>query len=355
VRFDIANNRRKVGEMALLVKIVAILAPLAVLLVAQPAFAAVPFNPGYGKGNAAECTKTISSGSIQAASNGLGDGQVLCVRGGVYTEGDKRLNLDVSGTPGAVRKIKAYPGERVRLRGAIIGKGSHWVIEGLFVDASYGQVGPSRGGRTNTDQAIKWMEGTNIRFDSVELINRRPKGGPDLAGSCVYFGGAKQRVFPTNITIENSSIHQCGQLPRDNLEHCVYLGRSSGVTLRDNRIYDCANRSIQLHPNTDNALVVGNLVDSDHQAGINLDRSANNNTIRNNVVDTPNGKTIFIGRSYSGSGNAVIDNCVWDTHVALAGTVAKSGNILANPRTSGHTVTNGSCATKLPAESPFRP
>jgi parallel beta-helix repeat protein len=199
------------------------------------------------------------------------------------------------------------------------------------------------------------MKGTNIRFDSVELINRRPKGDPDLAGSCVYFGGAKQRVFPTNITIENSSIHQCGQLPRDNLEHCVYLGRSSGVTLRNNRIYDCANRSIKHTPDTDNALVVGNLVDSDHQAGINLDRSANNNTIRNNVVDTPNGKTIFIGRSYSGSGNDVIDNCVWDTHVALAGTVTKSGNILANPRTSGHTVTNGSCAAKLPAESPFRP
>jgi parallel beta-helix repeat protein len=90
----------------------------------------------------------------------------------------------------------------------------------------------------------------------------------------------------------------------------LYLGQSSGVTVRNSWVYDCADRSIQLSPDTDNALVIGSLVDSDHQAGILLGDSADNNTIRNNVVDAPNGKTIYTGGQYFGSGNAVIDNCV---------------------------------------------
>jgi parallel beta-helix repeat protein len=334
---------------ALCVSIMAIIA-----VNTHPALAAIPFNPGYGKGNAAECTQTISAGSIENAAKALPNGQVLCVRGGVYTEDDQRLNLTLSGTSSAPKKIKAYPGERVELRGAIIGTGSHWVIEGLFVDASYSpvQTTPGKDGpRTNTDQAIKWTAGTNLRFDSVELINRRSDLNPDLAGSCLFFGGTK----PTNITIENSSIHQCGQLPRTNHEHCLYLGQSSGVTVRNSWVYDCADRSIQLSPDTDNALIVGNLVDSDHQAGILLGDSADNNTVRNNVVDAPNGKTIYTGGQYFGSGNAVIDNCVWDTNVQLASNVTKSGNILVNPQIIGHIVNDPTCAAKLPADSPFRP
>jgi parallel beta-helix repeat protein len=221
----------------------------------------------------------------------------------------------------------------------------------VFVDGSYSPVGTASRGGSNTVPAIKWTGGTNIRFDSVELINRRPNLDPDLAGSCVFFGGEN----PTNITLENSSIHQCGQLPRTNTEHCVYNGKSFGLTLRDNWIYDCANRSVQLSPDSDNALVVGNLVDSDLNNGISLNNSADNNTVRNNVVDTPNDKTIFTGGTYSGSGNAVIDNCVWDTDVDLAANVTRSGNILADPQISGHTVTNSTCAEKLPGGSPFRP
>jgi hypothetical protein len=345
----ILSIRTGVFIAALCVSIMAIIA-----VNTHPALAAIPFNPGYGKGNAAECTQTISAGSIENAAKALPNGQVLCVRGGIYTEGDKRLNLAVSGTSSAPKKIKAYPGERVELRGAIIGTGSHWVIEGLFVDASYSpvQTTPGKDGpRTNTDQAIKWTAGTNLRFDSVELINRRSDLNPDLAGSCLFFGGTK----PTNITIENSSIHQCGQLPRTNHEHCLYLGHSSGLTVRNNWVYDCADRSIKLAPDTDNALVVGNLVDSEHQAGISLDQSANNDTVRNNVVDTQNGKTIFTGGNYAGSGNAVIDNCVWDTNVQLASNVTKIGNILVNPQIIGHIVNDPTCAAKLPADSPFRP
>jgi parallel beta-helix repeat protein len=335
---------------ALCVSIMAIIA-----VNTHPALAAIPFNPGYGKGDAAECTQTISAGSIENAAKALPNGQVLCVRGGVYTEGDQRLNLTLSGTSSAPKKIKAYPGERVELRGAIIGTGSHWIIEGLFVDGSYSPVQTTSGKdgpRTNTDQTIKWTEGTNIRFDSVELINRHPNGNPDLAGSCTYFGTTRK---PTNITIENSSIHQCGQLPRTNHEHCLYLGKSSGVTVRNSWVYDCADRSIQLSPDTDNALVIGSLVDSDHQAGILLGDSADNNTVRNNVVDAPNGKTISTGGQYFGSGNAVIDNCVWDTNVQLASNVTKSGNILVNPQIIGHIVNDPTCAAKLPADSPFRP
>jgi hypothetical protein len=342
-------------------KIIVILALLAVLLVPQSGFAVVTFNPGFnpgvGKGSAAECTRTISSGSIENAADGLGNGQVLCVRDGVYTEGDQKLQLRTSGASGAPKKIKAYPGERVEFRGALEGEGSHWIIEGLFVDASYSPVNPAPGGGANTDQAIKWTKGTNIRFNSVELINRRPNRDPDLAGTCVYFGPGKP---PTNITIKNSSIHHCGQLPRKlTSEHCVSAGLSSGLRLRNNRVYACADLSIFLGSDTHKALVVGNLVDSNPQGGtqggIKLEGSVDNARVRNNVVDTPNGTAIYTSHHYSGSGNVVFDNCVWDTHVNLAANVTHRSNILANPQISGHTVTNSRCAEKLPADSPFRP
>ena len=315
------------------------------------ASAAVTFTPGYGQGTAAECTRTIAAGSIEAAANALASGQVLCVRGGIFTETDKLVNLTTSGTAGAPKKIKAYPGERVELRGGINSKASYWVIEGLFVDASYSPSGPAPGGRINTDQAINVTGGTNVLIDSVELVNRNPNLNPDLAGTCLYVGGSAR----TNITVTNSAIHRCGQLPRSNHEHCVYAAMSSGLTIRDNWIYDCADRSIQVSPDTDNALIVGNLVDSDSQSGIDLDNSANNDVVRNNVVDTPNGKTIYTGRSYVGSGNAVDDNCVWRSDLALTSDVARAGNLVADPQIVGHTVGNSACAAKLPVGSPFRP
>jgi Right handed beta helix region len=307
------------------------------------------FNPGVGKGSASECTTTISSGSIQNAANNLNAGGVLCLRAGIYQEGDGRISLNTSGTGSAPKKIKAYPGERVEIRSSFRPIANNWVIEGVFVDASYSPVETTVSGmgvlRTNTDQAIS-MPGSNVLVDSVELINRRTV---DNSGTCV-FGGQS-----VNFTIVNSWIHQCGQLPRDNLEHCIYAGDANAMTIRNNLVSDCANRSVQLYPNTDNALVEGNLVDSDHQNGINLNGSADNNTVRNNVGDTPNGETIYTGLMYNGAGNVVQNNCVWDEPPQLAANVAFSGNIVENPQIANRTVTNATCAEKLPAGSPFRP
>jgi hypothetical protein len=315
--------------------------------------APAPFNPGFGKGDPAECSRTIRAGSIEAAANSLENGQVLCVRGGIYTETDRLITIRASGTVDAPKKIKAYPGERVEIRGAIVSSASHRIIEGLFIDASYATSGPAPGSRVNTNQAIQWIGGTNIRIDSVEIVNRRPNRDPDLAGTCVYFGGT---VRPTSITLENSSIHQCGQLPRTNHEHCIYAAKVSELTIRNNWIHDCADRGIQLSPDAERVLVVGNVVSSDSPAaGILLDRSATSNRIQNNVVDTPNGKTISTGLQYAGSGNAVTDNCVWDTALALRSDVASGGNIVADPEISHSTVTAAACVPRLPPDSPFRP
>jgi parallel beta-helix repeat protein len=311
------------------------------------------FTPGFGKGSATECTRTISSGSIETAANGLSPGGVLCLRGGTYSEGDRSIYINASGTYTSPKKIKAYPGERVEIRSyfRFTSGVRHWVIEGVFVDASYSPTKITKNGHTSTEQAMSFHANTNITIDSVELINRRPNLNPDLAGSCVFIGGTSNS---TNITIQNSSIHQCGQLPRTNLEHCIYAAKVDRLILSNNWFYDCADRSIQLYPDANGALVVGNLVDSNHQAGIDLDSGADNNVVRNNVVDTPNGKTIYTGGTYRGSGNAVRENCVWDTSPSLTSDVATSGNILANPRISGYTVTNATCAAKLPTGSPFR-
>jgi len=164
------------------------------------------------------------------------------------------------------------------------------------------------------------------------------------------FGGRS-----VDLTIQNSWIHRCGQLPRDNQEHCIYAGNAQGITIRNNLIADCANRSVQLYSNTDNALVEGNLIDSEHQNGITLNGSAYNNTVRNNVVDTPNGDPLSTGGVYTGAGDAVRDNCVWDVAPELVAKVVSGSNMVANPQIANRKVTNATCAAKLPLGSPFRP
>ncbi len=320
---------------------------------AAPAEAAT-FQPGVGKGSATECTRTISSGSVETAANGLGSGGVLCLRGGVYAESDRSITINTSGTATAPKKIKAYPGERAEIRSSFrfSTRGvSHWVIEGIFVDASYAPARDANGARTNTEQALSFHSSTDITINSVELINRRPNLDPDLAGTCVFVGGTANS---TGIAIKDSSIHQCGQLPRTNHEHCIYAAHADGLIVSNSRIYDCADRGVQLYPDADGSTIVGNLVYSTHQSGIDLDADADSNVVSNNVVDTPNGKTIYTGGTYRGSGNVVKDNCVWNTPTMLASGTTTSGNILANPLISGYTVTNATCATKLPTGSPFR-
>jgi hypothetical protein len=41
---------------------------------------------------------------------------VLCLRGGIHSESDRRINMKTSGTATSPKKIKAYPGERVEIR-----------------------------------------------------------------------------------------------------------------------------------------------------------------------------------------------------------------------------------------------
>ena len=351
-RVSRTRTARRAHTPALLVMLAALALALLGTYLAAPAEAAI-FKPGFGLGSATECTRTISSGSIEAAANSLSRGGVLCLRGGIY-QSDRSITINTSGTATSPKKIKAYPGERVEIRASFrIRSVSYWVIEGVFVDASYAPIRTITSGsrRINTEQAMSIQASTDITIDSVELINRRPNLNPDLAGTCVFVGGSSN---PTRITIQNSSIHRCGQLPRTNLEHCIYANGVNNLIVSNNWIYDCADRSIQFYPDANGSSVVGNLVDSDHQAGIVLDADADNNVIRNNVVDTPNGETIYTGQSYSGSGNVVRDNCVWDTGTRLVSYVTAIGNILAIPRISGYTVTNATCSAKLPTGSSFR-
>jgi hypothetical protein len=123
--------------------------------------------------------------------------------------------------------------------------------------------------------------------------------------------------------------------------------------IRGNWIADCANRSVQIYPNADGNTFEGNLIDSDHNIGYLLNNDSDNNVIQNNVVDTPNNDTLQVGSSWNGSGNTFSENCVWDSPPDSATGITQAGNIVRNPLISGHTVTDATCAAKLPPGSPF--
>lgn len=292
--------------------------------------------------------------TVQRLVDSLSAGQVGCLRGGVYTQPDKQVIFEKGGDQGGRIVLRSYPGETAQFRGLIyIPRGSDYItIYDLRLDGSYGAVGRghSRGDR-NTAQAVKVM-GDDVNILDNNITNRRPNGNPDLAGTCIILGSSE--VTAVNVSIKGNRIHRCGQLPRTNHEHGIYASNIRGAKIVDNLIYDNADRGIQLYPNAKRTLVEGNVIDDNGQ-GLVINGNSSYNTVRNNVFSNPaDSWNINLGPKLSGTGNRVVDNCVWAAggesrfnHPGFFTNVL--GNVTANPRyrnLHSFQVTNPTCLGK---------
>ena len=70
------------------------------------------------------------------------------------------------------------------------------------------------------------------------------------------------------MVIEGNRIHDCGELPAANHDHGIYVGNAAGRSIRDNWIYDNADRGIQLYPDADRTAITGNVIDGNGQGVI---------------------------------------------------------------------------------------
>lgn len=105
--------------------------------------------------------------------------------------------------------------------------------------------------------------------------------------SCVLIASYYSRKPPRGVHTKNNRIHDCGRLPRTNHDHGIYVEDARGTVIAHNRIYENADRGIQLYPDAQESTIERNIIDNNGE-GINFsgvdELVSENNVVRRNVV-----------------------------------------------------------------------
>lgn len=223
----------------------------------------------------------------------LRPGETGCFRGGRYRFSEIRI---------ATRDITLSPvrAEKVSLLGAIkippTGTGA--VVEGMRLNGAGGSsdIGPK------------------IYADDVVLRDNVITN--DHTNICVLVTRFYSSPAPRNVVIRHNRIHDCGRLPSTNLDHGIYLSEAVGTVIKDNLIYDNADRGVQLYPAPRGTLISGNVIDGNGDGMVlsGADGSTSDeNLVHGNIIT--NSRLSWNVRSGgdgpSASANLVAGNCVF--------------------------------------------
>lgn len=273
---------------------------------------------------ALRCDRTLAAGGdVVGFLAGLGPDQVGCLREGVHqAAGVARI-----GAPGVV--LSSYPGESATLAGRlwVDAGGDRAVVQDLVLDGRNPAAKPS----------------PTINADGVAL--RGNEISNDHTAICVSVNDYGGEPPPRGVVIEGNVIHDCGLLPPTNHQHGIYLGGARETLVSGNLIYGNADRGIQLYPDADGSIVVGNVID-DNGSGLifggDWSRSSDGNLVVGNVItgsrDRYNIESHWQGPI--GEGNVAIGNCTRATSDDHGGSPAGSGlePSMSGVRTFGNAV-----------------
>jgi parallel beta-helix repeat protein len=254
----------------------------------------------------------------------LSAGEIGCLRGGTYTEGDTLLKIT---RPGIT--LRSAPGERATIKARIhVAEGANGaVVRNLNLDGSPNKL-PSP--TVNAD---------NTRWLNNDVTNRH------RSQSCFVIGD-KYYGIADDTLISNNRIHNCGRLPRTNHDHGIYINEGRGTRIIDNKIYDNSDRGIQLRASAQRTVIRRNIIDGNGEGIIfsGSDGTASNNTtVENNIISFStvrhNAESYYPKGNPIGKGNLVTNNCVYGgarggsdggIQSPQIGFVAKN-NVLKNP------------------------
>jgi parallel beta-helix repeat protein len=284
---------------------------------------------------AAACNQTASPGgpisTPAALIAALSPGQTGCFRAGTY--GDHVAETQISK---ANITLMSYPGEKATLLGRIwIDGGGHGVtIKGLILNG-YGTP-------ANNLLPSVTIHGTDVTIADNDISNRNPADPSVNAGICVnvatYNGFTGDRAI-----VERNRIHDCGRInPRQNHDHGIYITDASNVIVRNNVIYDNADKGIHLWPSAQGAQIYNNTIDN-NATGILFGETSANNIVHDNIVTNAYERFNLEDYNGTGIGNVARDNCLWasvgnpyfdqngGTDPALASHVTLTNNSVQNP------------------------
>ena len=249
--------------------------------------------------------------------------------------------------------LTGYPGESATLVGRIwVKEGADGVvIENLSLD-----------GRNEDDLPSPTVNADDVVFRGNDVTN-------DHTAICFVIGDDRFGESDGTV-IEGNRVHDCGQLPATNHEHGIYVAFARGTAIRDNAIFDNADRGVQLYPNADDSSVTGNVIEGNGQGvifGGDESHSSDGNVVAGNVIT--NSTIRFNVESHwqgpVGRGNVARDNCVWTASDEYGGEPPGSGieaamsgveatdNVVAEPDYSdadnGDLRIDGETACEVPA------
>lgn len=272
-------------------------------------------------------------------------GQVGCLRAGDYTT-DGEVSIR---TPGIT--LTSYPGERATVHGRlwIERTGDGVTVSNLDLD-----------GRNPTD-----LPSPTINADDVTL--RRNNITNHHTAICVSIGSPDTYGRAHRTLIEGNHIHDCGRLPPTNQNHGIYVNSSDDAVIRNNRIFDNADRGIQLYPDAQRTLVTGNVIDGNGVGvifGGSETTTSSDNVIESNVITNSRvrGNVDYSWGGERGTGNVIADNCTGGSFRERAAGVLGNSALLGladAPAVVGYTATSfgtpemelaGTCARVLLVE-----
>jgi parallel beta-helix repeat protein len=192
---------------------------------------AAPSGSNGGSGSRSDAYRTP-----EKLVDSLAPGQTGCLRRGTY----RFSELGIA-TPGIT--LAPYGSEAVTLRGSIKVRpsGHHSTIRGMKLDG--------RGGATPIGPKI-YADGVVLRDN--EITNAH-------TSICVQISRYYSDPAPRGVVIKRNRIHDCGELPSTNKDHGIYVSEARDTVIRDNWIYDNADRGIQLYHDADGSKVIGNV------------------------------------------------------------------------------------------------
>ena len=189
--------------------------------------------------------------SAFVASNPAGtqaDRRVLCLRQGAQSIG--QLNglkawstLTPRGEADGTKQIVVLNGD--------VGLGSRGAtLEDVKIVGCYAQPGCAADRNKTVD-----VRAPDVTLRHLEITQQGGRNHDRL--QCVLIDAAAQL---TGVSLTFSRVHSCGSESSGNMEHGLYCSSASRPLVVGNWFYDNEGFGIQLYPNCDGALVVGNVV-----------------------------------------------------------------------------------------------
>ena len=247
--------------------------------------------------------------------------QTGCLLSGTFRED---VTIRRGGLRGQPIRLQSARGSRATVRGRlVVAEGADYVvIRSVHLD-----------GRNGGKLASPFVSGDFVRFSHDNITNHHQ-------GICLIIGSQTWGIARRTVIVRNR-IHDCGRLPPTNHDHGVYVESSRGAVIKDNFIYDNADRGIQLYPDAQRTRIVHNVLDGNGSGLIFSGAgglASSNNYVARNIISFSNVRynveSWWPAANPVGTRNIVAHNCLWRGRLGNFGGnggYRRRANIIANP------------------------